>query len=300
MKLNRLYRIRIRQTLIYGWMYSKFIAEQSGLNRIRVYFDIINCFRKYYVFSIQYRDNNLWKLNDVDLKQRAKTIGHNNLRRDNWVTEKYKNHRFITKWSQHKWEDSPKLRDKRRQAYMNFFKTGKDLHVQYNVEIRREHFLEGTISIGNNVLLSKNVFIDYSGELVMKNGVKLSDGVVIETHRHEFVPGSKSQKAIPTKILIEEGVWVGQKGVICEDCIRIGRFSQIGAGAVVRNPIPPYALVVGNPAKIVGFLYTPEEVAEFEKDKYPETERTDIEKYKKLYEKYFINRMSEIKKSLSN
>lgn len=298
--MDWLKRKRIKQIIVYGWRDSATITKESGIRRIKVFFNIIHCFRKYFVFSHQYKKNELWKLRQTDCMDLASKLGKANLDHDRWVIENYNNHKFLEKWTQKKWESTPKGSLARKNAYIKFFNTGKDLHVQYNVEIRREHFLFGTISIGEDVLLAKNVFIDYTGDLVLKDKVKLSDGVVIETHRHEFVPGSKSQKTIPTRIIIEEGVWVGQKAVICEEVKRIGRFAQIGAGAIVRNPVPPYAILVGNPAKIVGFLYTPDEVLEFEKEKYPETERTDIEKYTKLYEKYFINRMSEIKKSLSN
>lgn len=53
--------------------------------------------------------------------------------------------------------------------------------------------------------------------------------------------------------------------------------------------------MMGNPAKIIGFLYSPEEMVEFEKKMFDETERTPIEQYKKNYEKYYLNRWKEIK-----
>ena len=298
--MNWLRRKRYYQVIKYGWKDSAVIARNSGKRRIKAFWDIVCCFRKFYVFSNEYTKKELWKLSSKEYESLAKKIGDANLQHDQWVLEKYENHKFLEKWTQKKWEKTAKKSTARKNAYAKFFNTGKDLHVQYNVEIRREHFLFGTISIGDDVLLAKNVFIDYSGEVVLKDGVKLSDGVVIETHRHEFVPGPKKHKAIPTRIIINEGVWVGQKSVICEDVKCIGRFAQIGAGSVVRNPVPPYAIVVGNPAKIVGFLYSPEEVKEFEKDRYPDSEKTDIEKYRKLYNKLFVNRIADIKKMLNN
>jgi len=219
--------------------------------------------------------------------------------RDAWQKDFRENREFLIKYMNIKYERAS-LREKRNKAYTERYHAGKNLFVEYDVNISRQHYLEGTISIGDNVLLAKNVFVDYSGIVILKNNVKISDGVTIESHRHEFVPGSKEYKPIPTKIVIQDGAWIGQKAVICEDCKCIGRYAQIGAGSIVRNPIPPYAIVAGNPAKIVGFLFTPEEVEQFEQDKYPENERTDLERYKKLYEKYFINRITEIKKLLNN
>lgn len=298
--MNWLRRKRIKQVIQYGWKDSAIIAKISGINRLRVFLNIIHTFKKYFVFSNQYKKNEMWKLSPNEFDEISTKLGNVNLKHDQWKSENYENHKFLAKWTLKKWEKNYKGVMARKDAYTKFFNIGKNLHIQYNVEIRREHFLFGTISIGNNVLLAKNVFIDYTGELIIEDDVKLSDGVVIETHRHEFVPGADSHKTIPTKLVIEEGVWIGQKAVICEEVKKIGRHSQIGAGAVVRNPIPPYSIAVGNPARIVGFHYSPAEVEEFEKDRYPDEKKTDISKYEKLYNKYFIDKITDIKEYLKN
>ena len=139
---------------------------------------------------------------------------------------------------------------------MKFFKTGKDLHVQYNVEIRREHFLFGTITIGDNVLLAKNVFIDYSRELVIRNSVQIADGAIIETHHHAYHSNPVLPKNIikPSKLIIEEGALIGVRAIVLSSCHYIGKYARIGAGAVVTKDIPDYALAVGVPAKVVKFL----------------------------------------------
>jgi serine O-acetyltransferase len=80
----------------------------------------------------------------------------------------------------------------------------------------------------------------------------------------------------------------------------IGRGAIIGNGAVVVRKVPPYAIAIGNPAKVVGFRMTPEEVVVFEKDKYPESERIPIEELKANYQKYFVNKHKEIRKYLGN
>jgi len=71
--------------------------------------------------------------------------------------------------------------------------------------------------------------------------------------------------------------------------VKIGRGATIGS-AVVRCNVPPYAIVVGNPAKIVGYNKTPEEVVEFEKENYPEEERIPLKKLQRNYDKFFINK----------
>lgn len=63
--------------------------------------------------------------------------------------------------------------------------------------------------------------------------------------------------------------------------------------------VPPYAIVTGNPAKIIGFNMTPEEVVEFEAKEYPEEERIPLIKLQKNYEKHYINKREEIAEFLS-
>lgn len=290
---------RFRQVSQYAWRQSKEIAPQTDKSRLWLFCDMMRCYRKYLMWTNQYVKEQFWSKSVEERQRIGSDYREKGKVRDAWQKDFRENRKFLIKYTNIKYEKAS-LREKRNKAYTERYKAGKNLFVEYDVNISRQHYLDGKITIGDNVLFSKHVFIDYSGEIVLGNKVKLSDGVTIESHRHEFIPSSKDYKPIPTKIVIEDGVWIGQKSIICEDVKNVGRYVQIGAGSVVRNSIPPYAIVAGNPARIVGFLYTPEEVAEFEKDKYPEAERTDIEKYTKLYEKYFINRMPEIKKLLSN
>lgn len=293
---------RFIQVVKYGWQHAGQATKIGGSKtRVSLFLDILLCYRKYHLWSNQYLKEQFFLLNEEERQRIGSEYKQKNDRYEEIKHDKLENRIFLNKWKSYYWELGYDDRRKKRQtAYARRYNMGNDCDISFDVHIECNHFLKGKIRIGNRVMLSKHVYIDYSGEVVIKDNVVLSNGVVIESHSHKFEPNSKTKEAIPTTIMLEDGVWVGQKSIICESCKRIGRYAQIGAGAVVRNPIPPYAIVVGNPAKIVGFLYTPDEVVEFEKEKYPEAERTDIEKYTKLYEKYFINRMSEIKKSLSN
>ena len=77
--------------------------------------------------------------------------------------------------------------------------------------------------------------------------------------------------------------------------VTIGRGATVGAGAVVRSNIPPYSIVTGNPAKVVGFSLKPDEIIEHEKALYSPDERLPIDKLEKNYNKYFINRLMDIR-----
>lgn len=93
---------------------------------------------------------------------------------------------------------------------------------------------------------------------------------------------------------------IGTGSIILESCNKIGRNARIGAGAVVRNDIPPYAIVIGNPSQIIGFTLTPDELVEYEMEFYDKDDRISLDYYTKIYNKYFIKRIKEIAKLLKN
>lgn len=95
-------------------------------------------------------------------------------------------------------------------------------------------------------------------------------------------------------IVVNEDVWIGANVTLLQG-VNIGRGAIIGAGSVVRSDVPPYCIVTGNPCKAIGFRFTPEEIIEHEKQQYNETERLPIDILQKNYEKYFLNRMKEIR-----
>ncbi len=95
-------------------------------------------------------------------------------------------------------------------------------------------------------------------------------------------------------IVVDEDVWIGNNVTLLSG-VHVGRGCEIGAGSVVRGSIPPYAVVIGNPCKIVGFRFTPDEIIEHEKAQYEESERLPLELLQKNYEKYFLNRIKEVK-----
>lgn len=57
----------------------------------------------------------------------------------------------------------------------------------------------------------------------------------------------------PSAVLIEDGASIGA-GAICVSPLTVGRFSMVGAGAVVTKDVEPFSLVVGVPARRVGWV----------------------------------------------
>lgn len=284
---------RLRMVFRYGWNDATVISQETGRNRVGLFIDILSCFLHFFVYSNQYRKEKLYNIKREERKVICLKLQKENIKRVQWLDGFYDNYKFLKKWSSLKYEQSPDLQKKKWAAYTKRYGFGKNCVIGHDVLLVRHHHLDGTITIGDNVLIAKHTFIDYSGELVIHDNVSIANGVIIETHTH---PLEKSRQVpVPSRLEIGEGVKVLTQSYIADTCHSIGRYARVGAGTYVRNNIPPYAIVMGNPAKIIGFLYSPEEMVEFEKDKYPESERTSLDQYTQWYEKYFKNRIKEIK-----
>jgi acetyltransferase-like isoleucine patch superfamily enzyme len=295
--------IRLKQVLKYGWAHAGEYAdklEKGFICRIRIFIDILYAYNKYKMWSNQYLHERFYEKDSSQRKIVGDDYREKGIKRDLWQKDFRENRKFLLKYSKLKYELAH-LRSKRDRAYQKRYNAGPGLFVEYDVNISRQHYLDGSITIGRNVLFAKHVFIDYSGEVIIGDDVKFSHGAMLESHTHEsFTDPSKSNVGVPRKIVIENGVKIGANSIILDSCSQIGRHATITAGTVLRNKIPPYAIVLGNPGKIVGFTMSPEEVVEFEKDKYPADQRTDIEQYKKVYSKYFVSRYKENRQYLSN
>ena len=126
------------------------------------------------------------------------------------------------------------------------------------------HVLAGAV-IGRNVNINDHVFIEndvvIGDRVTVKSGVQLWDG--IELHDDVFVgpnatftndrfPRSKQYPDEFPRTIIEKRASIGGGAVILPG-IRIGQNAMVGAGAVVTRDVPPFAIVVGNPARITGY-----------------------------------------------
>jgi len=71
-------------------------------------------------------------------------------------------------------------------------------------------------------------------------------------------------KGLNSKVLIEDDVWVGYGSIIMSG-IKIGKGAIVAAGSVVTKNVKPYAIVGGNPAKLIKYRFSPEEIEEHER-----------------------------------
>lgn len=152
------------------------------------------------------------------------------------------------------------------------------------------------IMSGSKILVTKSKF-------VMKHHSCAAQGLVVLTSNHISKPGTwfltmeNRLEDYDKDVIVEEDVWIGINVVLLAG-VTIGRGSVIGAGSVIRNDIPPYAIVTGNPAKVVGFKFNPLEIIEHEKKLYPEKERLNMEVLMHNYEEYYYKRIEQISQYL--
>ena len=71
---------------------------------------------------------------------------------------------------------------------------------------------------------------------------------------YRFLGGALNNMVVVDEVKIGNDVWVGHGAVILKGC-QIGNGAVIGAGAVVTRSIPEYAIVVGNPARVLRYRF---------------------------------------------
>jgi virginiamycin A acetyltransferase len=81
--------------------------------------------------------------------------------------------------------------------------------------------------------------------------------------------GSVAANTIPFEsIAFSDDVWIGANAVILPGARKIGRGAAIGAGAIVTRPVPPYAIVAGNPARILRMRFDEDTIAAIEQTRW--------------------------------
>lgn len=119
-----------------------------------------------------------------------------------------------------------------------------------NANICSHCFIENDVVVGDNV--------------TVKCGVQLWDGITLEddvfigpnvTFTNDLHPRSKHYPDSFARTLVREGASIGANATILPG-VTIGKHALVGAGAVVTRSVSDYAIVVGNPATIIGYTNT--------------------------------------------
>ncbi len=133
-----------------------------------------------------------------------------------------------------------------------FARCGEGVNIEQGAYFGNGH----DISIGNYVGLGKNFrmqnrIVTIDDELLMAEDVCFIGG----NHNMDNteIPIGKQGGSDKTPLHIAGDVWIGTRALILPGCKRIGHGAVIGAGAVVTKDVPDWAIVGGNPAKIIRY-----------------------------------------------
>lgn len=173
----------------------------------------------------------------------------------------------------------------------DFGSVGKNLNVGFPVYITSPQ----TVHLEDNTVLRAGLSIqnNHQEHVYIKKYTVISRNVTIVTNNHrstvgipQCLLGASHINDTSRDLTIGEDVWVGTNATILSGG-DLGRGCIVGACSLVTKPVPPYALVVGSPAKIIGVKFTIDQILEHEKALYPEKERFSKEYLEEIFAQYY-------------
>ena len=128
--------------------------------------------------------------------------------------------------------------------------------IGQNCTLGKGVYVDFDVTIGDNVKIQNGCFV-YHG-VTLEDGVFLGPGVILTNDKlpRAINPdGSLKNEGDwdVGRILVKRGTSLGAGAVVLPDVI-IGAFAMVGAGTVVTKDVPDHGLIVGNPARLVGFV----------------------------------------------
>ena len=131
----------------------------------------------------------------------------------------------------------------------------RDDLYQYRVHGDRARLHIDPTAVVNNALFNLS-----SGEITVGRHAFFGHNVSVLTGTHDIeLFGRERQIAIPKNgrdVVIHEGVWLASEVLVLGPC-EIGAHAVVGAGSLVLGDVPPYAIVVGRPAKLIRMIRPP-------------------------------------------
>ncbi|WP_232307621.1 acyltransferase [Sphingobium chungbukense] len=104
------------------------------------------------------------------------------------------------------------------------------------------------ILLGDGVTIGTGVVLGAHSSITLRDNVRLSHDVMIETAGLEFSNRTPPYGHISKPVLLEKGVWVGARAIILGG-VTIGENAVVAAGSIVTKPVPAGAVVAGIPAQ---------------------------------------------------
>lgn len=187
-----------------------------------------------------------------------------------------------------------------RKKNQHNFTTAKNIFPHEIVEV-------GVMTYGN---LDVRTWGNKEEKLIIGSYVSIAQDVIFilgGNHRYDtlstypfkvMVLGEKEEALTKGAIIVEDDVWIAV-GVIVLSGVTIGKGAVIAAGSVVTKDIPPYAIVGGNPARVIKYRFEEELLIEANDFKLSKIDKEYIEENKKeLYESLTKNTIDKLKSKM--
>ncbi|MEM4761358.1 MAG: acyltransferase, partial [Thermofilum sp.] len=137
---------------------------------------------------------------------------------------------------------------------------GEGTRIWHFAHVRRGARIGSRCNIGKDVYIDENVVI--GNGVKIQNGVSVYRGVTLENNvfvgpyavfTNDKYPRAFSTDWVVVPTLVKEGASIGANAtIVCG--VTIGRYAMVAAGSVVTKDVPDHGLVMGNPARLVGFV----------------------------------------------
>jgi acetyltransferase-like isoleucine patch superfamily enzyme len=151
-------------------------------------------------------------------------------------------------------------------------------------------YLFDKITVGDDVLIGHGAVFWAIKGIHIGSKVMFATNVVIRGGNHndkvigQFIYDVTEKRPQDDQpVIVEDDVWVGSNVIILKG-VKLGRGCIVGAGAVVTKSVPPYAIVVGNPARVLKFRFDFDTILEHDAALYPPEKRLAREQFRQTYD----------------
>jgi len=135
-----------------------------------------------------------------------------------------------------------------------FAEPGRDILIGNQCMIAADVFMHGPIQLGDEVAINHGCSLDGGRNGInIGNQTRIANNVTIYAFNHGMLADAAiyQQPVTSTGVVIGDDVWIGaQAGIV--DGVTIGHHAVIGMGCIVTKDVPDYAIVAGNPARVIG------------------------------------------------
>jgi acetyltransferase-like isoleucine patch superfamily enzyme len=135
-----------------------------------------------------------------------------------------------------------------------FAEPGRPIRIGPGCSIAADVFVHGPVELGAGVSLNARVSIDGGAAGVsIGEGTRVATGATIYAFDHGLAPDRpiRDQPVRSRGIHVGSDVWIGANAGIT-DGVTVGDHAVLGMGAVVTRDVPPWAIVAGVPARVIG------------------------------------------------